>query len=401
MKFFRSVGIVVIAFLLGCTASHVNRSVPSDPDETENPHDGTSPGNAPTAGGVAEAEKTLVSGVAGGEAVPTLAKHENLPEPEPIAPFVDKAIEWIVKAQHENGGWGAGSHAKQNIRDPHAVSTDPATTGFTAMALLRAGHTPVSGSYREVVKRATEYLAGVVEECPADGPRITDLKNTQPQQKLGPLVDTSVAALYLSRVLTTLPERSELRERVDAALDKCLAKLEMSQQKDGGWGKGGWAPVLQSSFGCSALELAKASGKEVDEKVLEKARQYQRENYRIATGRAALADAAGVELYAFSGSQRGTAGQARAANKIVETAKKQGKLAVSAEVSEENLRVAGVNEVKARELWGAFATNRAQIGRLGDEQMLQGFGNKGGEEYLSYMLSSESLVITGGEPWEK
>ncbi len=33
--------------------------------------------------------------------------------------------------------------------------------------------------------------------------------------------------------------------------------------------------------------------------------------------------------------------------------------------------------------------------------MLAGFGNNGGEEFLSYMLTSEALVVTGGEPWTK
>lgn len=41
------------------------------------------------------------------------------------------------------------------------------------------------------------------------------------------------------------------------------------------------------------------------------------------------------------------------------------------------------------------------MSRLDDEKMLAGFGNTGGEEYVSYMLTSEALVITGGEAWEK
>jgi len=42
-----------------------------------------------------------------------------------------------------------------------------------------------------------------------------------------------------------------------------------------------------------------------------------------------------------------------------------------------------------------------QIGRqqLQDEQVLSGFGNNGGEEYLSHMMTSESLVITDRNEW--
>src|SRR5438093_8417635 len=38
--------------------------------------------------------------------------------PAPIPGFVEKGIDWIVSAQHPNGGWGAGSHAHQDVRDP-------------------------------------------------------------------------------------------------------------------------------------------------------------------------------------------------------------------------------------------------------------------------------------------
>jgi hypothetical protein len=48
--------------------------------------------------------------------------------PENVAHSIDNALHYVVKAQQENGGWGAGTHAAQNIMDPHAVKADPATT---------------------------------------------------------------------------------------------------------------------------------------------------------------------------------------------------------------------------------------------------------------------------------
>ena len=36
---------------------------------------------------------------------------------------------------------------------------------------------------------------------------------------------------------------------------------------------------------------------------------------------------------------------------------------------------------------------------LNDDAVLQGFGNNGGEEFLSYMMTSESLAHAGGEDW--
>ena len=99
--------------------------------------------------------------------------------------------------------------------------------------------------------------------------------------------------------------------RIDKALDKCLGKLNESQQKDGSWNVGGgWASVLQSSLGCSALEYAQAAGKQVDEKRLDSARKYQLGNFDASTGATKTEAAAGVSLYAFNGSLRGNAAQA-------------------------------------------------------------------------------------------
>ena len=48
----------------------------------------------------------------------------------------------------------------------------------------------------------------------------------------------------------------------------------------------------------------------------------------------------------------------------------------------------------------AYRKNAAANKMMQDEQVLSGFGNNGGEEYLSYMMTSESLAGVGGEDWE-
>jgi hypothetical protein len=40
------------------------------------------------------------------------------------------------------------------------------------------------------------------------------------------------------------------------------------------------------------------------------------------------------------------------------------------------------------------------VGRLKDPAFVAGFGSNGGEEFLSYMLVSESLRAEGGKAWE-
>ena len=104
------------------------------------------------------------------------------------SPMVDsavkKGIEWIAAAQAPDGGWGSGSHAEQNIRDPHAVSTDPASTSLVTMSLLRNDNSLEKGKHAEALRKGTEYLLRAVENCPANEVQITTLTNTHPQIKL-------------------------------------------------------------------------------------------------------------------------------------------------------------------------------------------------------------------------
>jgi hypothetical protein len=328
-------------------------------------------------------------------------------KPAEISAFVNKGISWLIEAQNPDGGWGGGSHAQQDIRDPHKVPSDPGTTAFTLLALLRAGHTPVAGEYKSQVRKGLEYLVAVVEKAPSEGPRITDMNGTQPQSKLGGNVDTPLTAQYLARAIKLLPKDDALYKPADNAIEKCVTKLQKSQEKDGGWGQGGgWAPVLQSSLSCSALEIAQASGKVVDVDKLAAAREFQKKQVDVSGGAARVsaesaAGSAGVALYAFNGAFRGNAAEARQAQSAISDAVKSGKLDASAPATKENLERAGIEKDKADKFAKAVEQNFAQIRQLNDEQLLAGFGNNGGEEYLSYLLTSETLVIAGGDEFNK
>ena len=51
--------------------------------------------------------------------------HAIYKTPEKVQVAVDRGQEWVARAQQTNGGWGAGSHHRQQIMDPHAVPADP------------------------------------------------------------------------------------------------------------------------------------------------------------------------------------------------------------------------------------------------------------------------------------
>src|SRR5690606_35784103 len=40
---------------------------------------------------------------------------------KPLPQYLHQSLQWLADAQFENGGWGAGQHTAQGVRDPHAV----------------------------------------------------------------------------------------------------------------------------------------------------------------------------------------------------------------------------------------------------------------------------------------
>ena len=341
--------------------------------------------------------------------------------PAPLPACVHRGLDWLCGAQQQDGGWGAGSHAHQNVRDAHAVPTDPATTAVAAIALIRSGSGIDHGAFAEQLAKATTYLLDTVDKAP-DGPQITALTGTQPQAKMGKNVDTALAAQFFARLLQDLDATAELRPRVEDALDVCLGKIQSSQAQDGSWKAGGWAPVLQSAQMCTALELGQLVGRQVDEARLARARDYQRGQVTAGTtgtdvraaGGAMLMEsasvarfapstdaAAGVQLYSSAANARAVVAEAKAAEEIVEQAKKDGKLAADVTVSQGILSSLGVPDERAEAMAQSVAMNDAAKVRAFDENVLNGFGNNGGEEFLSYQMKSEALVIDGGEEFPK
>lgn len=313
---------------------------------------------------------------------------------KPVPQFLQKSLAWLAAAQFENGGWGAGSHSNQSVRDPRAVQIDPATTAFSAMALMRSGSTLKSGPYSTNITKALTYLLELAEASPEDGANITSLTGTQPQAKMGQNVDVTLCAQFFSRVLLQTPRDAKLHARVTGALNKCLRKIERGQSGDGSLVGGGWAGVLQSAMANSALEAAQAVGAPVDEATLERSRDYQKRNIDTRTGEVRTESAAGVSLYSITSNQRATAPEAREAERRISEAKRQGRLGDDASVTKENLMGAGMSEKDADRLAKAHEQNKTAQRMLSDESVMAGFGNNGGEEYLSYMMTAESMIIT-------
>jgi hypothetical protein len=346
--------------------------------------------------------------------------------PEKSIKALQTGLDWLVTAQNNDGGWSSemsaygGSRSEKKSRsggksspepvyktdnaynqDASAAASDPASTAMTCMALMRCGHNWTNGAYKTQFEQGINFLLQATEQYAQHPTTITDLTNTQPQRKLGANIDVVLTAQCLSNALHYLPNADKRTDRLKKSLDICVKKVQAAQNDDGSFKGNGWAGVLQSSFANNALEAAQQQGAEVDKKVLDRSRDYQKSNYDTRTGDAKTDMGAGVVLYSVSSSGRGSAVEARAAKDEIKKAKKAGKLKEDAEINAENLRTAGVDEAKALKYATAYEVNTQANAKAQSADVMTGFGNNGGEEFLSFLQTGEGMIVAQDDKWEK
>lgn len=310
---------------------------------------------------------------------------------------VRDGLAWLSKAQAVNGGYGAGSHSAQNVMDPHAVVSDPATTAMVAAAFLRSGTTLKKGVYKENLAKAIEYLLNEVERN-QNNEFIAEARNTQIQRKLGENIDVVLTTQFLSNLLDRDLKGLD-KKRVKRALNMCIEKVQRATDEQGKQRGAGWAGVLQSGLANSALEAAQSVGGSVNSDVLQNMRDYQKSNYS-SDGNVNTADGAGVMLYSVSGSVRATAKDARKAEKMIKEAKDAGTIN-DGDVSLENLQKAGLSESEAIEYNTSYNVYQSAKQTAQREDVVSGFGNNGGEEFLSFLQTGESLAVNDDNDWSK
>ena len=318
-------------------------------------------------------------------------------KPKALSTTVDEGLAWLAKHQLEGGGWGQGDEAAtmgsamDGMRDIASV----ADTSMAVLAFLRAGHSTSAGAYKDNVTRGLGYILSEVEEADDDSLYVTDVRGTRVQGKIGTYVDTFAALM----VLTEMKSRDmdgAMKKRVAAATAKVLAKIEKNQRSDGSWDNQGWAPVLTQSMAAKGLNRAAQAGVKVDQKML--ARVEEQAKSQVSGRTFATGGSAGVGLYS------GAANAGALADSATTRKAKERDLrhrARNAPTQED--RDAAKMEIAAGEATVAAAEQAqgALIAQLDDAGFIQGFGNNGGEEFLSYMLVSESLAVKGGDEWTK
>jgi hypothetical protein len=314
---------------------------------------------------------------------------------------IETALVWMAKAQQNDGGWGAGSYYHQDITDPHAVKSDPATTAIVSMALLRCKNTLATGQYAANLSKATNFLVLAVENAPEKSDNITTQEGTQPQIKLGSNIDVILTSQYLANLLDEIGNDPVLKPRVKNCIDKCIRKIQRAQQTDGSFKGSGWAGVLQSSLANNALETAESQGAKVDTAVLEKSRSFQKGNYNTSNGSVKTDLGAGVMLYSVSSASRASAKEAKVAKDEIEEGKKKGLLKDNDTVNVANLQKLGYTYDQATKSETAYEVNKASKVRAQQNDVMDGFGSNGGEEFLSYLQTGEGMIVSKDSEWKK
>ncbi|MPT33823.1 MAG: hypothetical protein E2604_01735, partial [Flavobacterium sp.] len=317
-----------------------------------------------------EEKPCVFMSVMGEQPVAEYAQYKN---DASLKSVVQKGEKWLVSAQNNDGGWGAGSHSNQGEMNPHAVQSDPATTAMAAMALYRMGYTTTKGPYQKQLSNALDYLLHQIEAS-KNSAYITQVRGTQIQRKLGENIDAALALQFLNQVAEKNPSR-----RVENAIQICVNKIEKSYDTNGKVNGAGWAGVLQSSFASSGLEQAKKNKNiTVNEDKITAARNYQKSNYNTESNTAKTEDGAGIMLYAVSSSVRGSASEAKEAEELFTKAKAEGKIGKTAELNRDNLQKIGISKEKAASYDVASKVYKAAKVQAMDNGVMNGFGNNGG-----------------------
>ena len=69
-------------------------------------------------------------------------------------------------------------------------------------------------------------------------------------------------------------------------------------------------------------------------------------------------------------------------------------------VDEESLVAAGIAPPQAREMVTAYNINESTKRQSMRTDVMEGFGSSGGEEFISYLMTGESIKLQGGSEWK-
>lgn len=366
------------------------------------------PRSAPTAPGPSDTKvvgsvPTIAVDPGAGAGTPAVEPTGEAPKhavvPKAIGDTVKRGLAWLAASQFASGGWGQGDdagHLRGN--EPQAGTANVADTSMALLAFLRAGQTPRAGEHQKTVERGLLYVISQIEESDQDSLYVSSVRGTRVQAKIGQYADTFSALMTLTEAKHQMKDPAG-NARLDAALKKVLRKVERNQRDNGSWDDQGWAPVLSQALAAKGLNRAAQNGATVSKQVL------MRVEAQAKGGEMSARGSAGVGLYgdaAKSANIRDDAETKKAKANELKARAKQGPKPMAQSPDVPTKAQIDAAEAEATSAARAAADSEQVLTRrLADPQFIAGFGNNGGEEFLSYLLISETLVQNGGEDWKR
>ncbi len=105
-------------------------------------------------------------------------------------------------------------------------------------------------------------------------------------------------------------------------------------------------------------------------------------------------------LYSVTGSARASAKEARRAEEEINKAKSEGRLNDGDAPTSENLEKIGFAKDEAMKYATAYQVYQSAKVQAQREDIMDGFGSNGGEEFLSYLQTGESMIIGKDNDWK-
>lgn len=272
---------------------------------------------------------------------------------------IDMAVKWLLKAQNRDGSWGLEQNSPGDIT----------CTALAGMALLEAGATEREGPDGPLIKAvrgAAEYIVKAAKSSRGD---IERNETTLIQGKLGRRVHNFFAVTFLTQLygMRTSEVGTSTNEEMKEIIEKLTDIIAKSQESDGSWHKETWGSLKATGMAWLALRSAASTGVPIKHAAVDKTVRFIKSKYN-----------AGTHLY--------------------DTGASNGQYQVLYATATSVRVMVGQGEGKSAQ---TLACIDAFIHNCRDGEWKSMYLTVEGEDYLSALLMTHSLISGDEDRWKK